>query len=106
MVVHVCNPVLRRMRHVDYEFKASLGYTARPCLKILFFQLDRHPSILVIVINKLVQLLRIKKGRGLEGQVKEQQEEPTVTVMFRLIYLILGAERYYYCAHVTGKRLV
>jgi hypothetical protein len=27
-------PALRRLRQKDREFKASLGYTARPCLKI------------------------------------------------------------------------
>jgi hypothetical protein len=26
-------PALRRLRQEDHEIKASLGYTARPCLK-------------------------------------------------------------------------
>jgi hypothetical protein len=26
-------PALGRLRHGDYEFKVSLGYKARPCLK-------------------------------------------------------------------------
>jgi hypothetical protein len=28
-------PVLRRMRQEDYEFKASMDYNKRPCLKKL-----------------------------------------------------------------------
>jgi hypothetical protein len=32
MVVHGVIPVLRRPRQEDYKFKASLGYTVRPCL--------------------------------------------------------------------------
>jgi hypothetical protein len=33
MVVHVCNPILGKFRQEDCKFKASLGYTARTCLK-------------------------------------------------------------------------
>jgi hypothetical protein len=29
-------PALRRLRQEDHEFKASLDYTERPCLKIKF----------------------------------------------------------------------
>jgi hypothetical protein len=33
MMIHGCNPALRRLRQEDYKFKASLDYIARPCLK-------------------------------------------------------------------------
>jgi hypothetical protein len=31
--VHDYNPALRNLKQEDYKFKASLGNTARPCLK-------------------------------------------------------------------------
>jgi hypothetical protein len=33
MVVHICNPALRRLRQEDCEFEPSLAYMARRCLK-------------------------------------------------------------------------
>lgn len=37
MVVHTCYPSTQRLRHECYEFKASLGYVARSCLKKKYF---------------------------------------------------------------------
>jgi hypothetical protein len=33
MVVHTCNPVLRKLRLEDHDWEASLSYIARPGLK-------------------------------------------------------------------------
>jgi hypothetical protein len=33
MGAHAYNPTLRRLSQEDQKFEASLGYTARPCLK-------------------------------------------------------------------------
>jgi hypothetical protein len=33
VVVHSCNPALRKLRQEEYEFKASLGYLVGPHLK-------------------------------------------------------------------------
>jgi hypothetical protein len=33
MVAHICNPSTQELGQEDLEFKASLVYTVRPCLK-------------------------------------------------------------------------
>jgi hypothetical protein len=42
-------PALRRLRQVDHEFKAGLGYTMRSCLKTL-----RNKSVIVPVVRRKV----------------------------------------------------
>jgi hypothetical protein len=41
MAMHVCIPLFKRLRQEDHKFQASLGYTARPCLKRLKKQKEK-----------------------------------------------------------------